>query len=63
MKIIDCLKNSSLTVRLSNSWRWIVWNEVTKEWEVWQCKPGVLHSVVILSTESEDKAVAKLIEE
>ena len=60
MKTIEAIKTHSLDVRVTNGNKWLVFDMFTHEWEVYQ--KFYRHPVVkLLSTPSEEDAVAQLL--
>jgi len=56
MKIIDFLKTKD-AIRIVCESRWMVWNDISKLWEVREKKPRNKIVQLILETKDEEKAV------
>ncbi len=61
MKIIEALKNPDETIRLDNGEKWMVWDDVSEEWVVYQHKPYAKTAKIVAHTPNEDEAVAILL--
>lgn len=59
MKIVDLLKTND-DIRLTCGYRWLIWNPVSKSWEVRQKKHREKITQLVLATENEEKAVDAL---
>lgn len=60
--IVQALKNIEHDLRLINHNRWMVWNDTSKEWEIYESKNGKIGKLII-ATRDEGEAVYYLLDE
>lgn len=62
MGIIEALKNKNYDLRLKNHNRWLAWDDISMEWEIYELKKGQTFGTLILSTKDEELAINCLLE-
>jgi hypothetical protein len=63
MGIVEAMKDITLDLRLTNRNRWMVWNDTSKEWEIYELKRGSYKANLIQNTRDEGLAVNWLLSE
>lgn len=63
MGVVEALKNINHDLRLTNHNRWMVWNDTSKEWEIYELKRGAYKANLIQNTRDEGLAVNWLLSE
>lgn len=63
MGVVEALKDINCDLRLTNHNRWMVWNDTSKEWEIYELKRGAYKANLIQNTRDEGLAVNWLLSE